>query len=303
MEQSKKKKERDQQPCPFKSSQGTGVCTKSGGVCSLRLYAHRQDETTGQVVGEAVAGTVGGLRVTCPYRFHEGLEVFRWVGAHLLGDDNPLLVGEVGFLEAAATTDSKGGDDVGRFDMIIVSNKTAIDAPMEWCAVEIQAVYFSGDAMSREFTAFADTNVNHVVFPAGRRRPDYRSSGPKRLMPQLQIKVPTLRRWGKKMAVVVDRAFFDSIGEMDRVADISNADIAWFIVRFDEMPGEKRSRMVLDEVRLTTLERSVEGLTGGKPVPKPEFERRIASKATSAPTRAEADATGAEIPEEVPEEN
>ena len=82
-------------------------------------------------------------------------------------------------------------------------------------------------------------------------------------MPQLQIKIPTLRRWGKKMAVVVDRAFFDSIGEMIRVADISNADIAWFIVRFDEKAGERRSHMVLDEVRLTTLERSVEGLTGG----------------------------------------
>ena len=183
--------------------------------------------------------------------------------AQLLGDDNPRLVGEVGFLEAGATTDNEGGDDVGRFDMILVSNKTAPGAPMEWCAVEIQAVYFSGDAMLGEFTAYADTNVDWMIFPAGRRRPDYRSSGPKRLMPQLQIKIPTLRRWGKKMAVVVDRAFFDSIGEMDRVTDISNADIAWFIVRFDEHPGEKHSRMVLDEVRLTTLERSVEGLTGG----------------------------------------
>ena len=174
---------------------------------------------------------------------------------------------------------------------------------MEWCAVEIQAVYFSGDAMLGEFTAYAETEVDWIIFPAGRRRPDYRSSGPKRLMPQLQIKIPTLRRWGKKMAVVVDRAFFDSIGEMDRVADISNADIAWFIVRFDEKAGEKRSRMVLDEVRLTTLERSVEGLTGGKPVPKQEFERRIASKLEGAPTRAEADAIGAEIPEEVPEQD
>lgn len=97
-------------------------------------------------------------------------------------------------------------------------------------------------------------------------------------MPQLQIKVPTLRRWGKKMAVVVDRAFFDSIGEMDNVADISNADIAWFIVRFEEVEGQKRTRIVRDEVRYTTLERSVEGLTGGKPVPLPVFETRITDK-------------------------
>ena len=58
----------------------------------------------------------------------------------------------------------------------------------------------------------------------------------------------------------------------------SNADIAWFIVRFEEIPGEKQSRMILDEVRYTTLERSVEGLTGGKPVPMGEFESRITAK-------------------------
>ena len=80
------------------------------------------------------------------------------------------------------------------------------------------------------------------------------------------------------MAVVVDRAFFDSIGEMDNVADISNADIAWFVVRFEEVEGQKRRRIVRDEVRYTTLERSVEGLTGGKPVPLPVFETRITDK-------------------------
>jgi hypothetical protein len=55
---------------------------------------------------------------------------------------------------------------------------------------------------------------------------------------------------------------------MDKVTDISNADIAWFIVRFEEVPGSKYTRMVRDQVRYTTLERSVDGLTGGKPVPK-----------------------------------
>ena len=162
--------------------------------------------------------------------------------------------------------------------MVLVSNKPVAGAPMAWAALEIQAVYFSGNAMRGEFEAYAAESVDWPIFPAGRRRPDYRSSGPKRLMPQLQIKVPTLRRWGKKMAVVVDRAFFDSVGEMDKVADISNADIAWFIVRFEEVPGEKRCRLVPDEVRYTTLERSVEGLTGGKAVPLPTFEQRISEK-------------------------
>jgi len=214
------------------------------------------------------------------------------VGETILGDNNPKLVGEVGFLEASETTDADGGDDVGRIDMVLVSNKPVRGAPMDWCALEVQAVYFSGDAMRGEFKAFADETVDWIIFPAGRRRPDYRSSAPKRLMPQLQIKVPTLRRWGRKMAVVVDRAFFDSVGEMDRVSDISNADIAWFIVRFEEVRGSKYSRIVRDEIRYTTLERSVDGLTGGKPVPKSVFEERIFSKMKSAPSLAQAEETG-----------
>lgn len=304
-EQLKPKREREPQPCPFQSTKQEALCSKPGGVCSLRLYSFKPDAATGRSAGEVVTGSQGGLRATCPNRFHEKLEIFRLVGENILGDDNPKLVGEVGFLEAGATTDNDGGDDVGRFDMVLVSNKTVKGAPMEWCALEIQAVYFSGDAMRGEFAAFADENVDWVVFPAGRRRPDYRSSGPKRLMPQLQIKIPTLRRWGKKMAVVVDRAFFDSIGEMDNVSEISNADIAWFIVRFAEVEGERRSKMVLDEVRYTTLERSVEGLTGGKPVPKNEFERRINGKLGLAPSVTQADELGipniGDHPQDLPE--
>ncbi|MES2353128.1 MAG: NotI family restriction endonuclease [Pseudomonadota bacterium] len=274
----KPKKERTPQPCPFQSRKQDAMCTKDGGVCSLKLYSYATHAESGRAMGVPIEGKQGSLRATCPYRFHDELDVFKWVGAIILGDPNPQLVGEVGFLEAGASTDSDGGDDVGRIDMVLVSTKTAPGAPMAWAALEIQAVYFSGNAMKGEFEAFNDALVDWVIFPAGRRRPDYRSSGPKRLMPQLQIKVPTLRRWGKKMAVVVDRSFFDSIGEMDNVTDISNADIAWFIVRFEEVEGQKRTRIVRDEVRYTTLERSVEGLTGGKPVPLPVFETRITDK-------------------------
>lgn len=277
-ENSKPKKDRAKQLCPFQARKQDAICSKDGGVCSLRLYSYAEHPGTGRAMGVPVEGKQGDLRATCPNRFHENLEVFKWVGETILGDSDPMLVAEVGFLEAGATTDNEGGEDVGRIDMVLVSSKTPPGAPMEWAALEIQAVYFSGNAMTGEFEAFNDAAVDWVIFPAGRRRPDYRSSGPKRLMPQLQIKVPTLRRWGKKMAVVVDRAFFDSIGEMDNVKDISNADIAWFVVRFEEVEGENRTRIVRDEVRYTTLERSVEGLTGGKAVPLPTFESRITDK-------------------------
>jgi|GEM_PF-205728 len=272
-------------PCPFKGLATDAICTKDGGVCSLRLYEQRQG------VVAPVHGDRGGLRAHCPSRFHEGLEVSKWVGETILGDPSSALAGEVGFLESSKTVDSQDVEDVGRIDMVLVKRNVTEGHPMQWCAMEIQAVYFSGREMGKEFKAIIADTGNSLIFPTEARRPDYRSSGPKRLMPQLQIKVPTLRRWGKKMAVVVDRAFFDSICMgMDNVTDISNADIAWFIVRFEEIEGERRARLVRDEVRYTTLERSVEGLTGGKPVPLPEFEARITKKITSPVTEQESDA-------------
>lgn len=277
------------QPCPFQLRKAGAICKKDGGVCSLRLYSRGLPEN-GRGLGVPVTGVQGDLRATCPGRFHEGLEIFKWVGETILGDPNPLLVGEVGFLEASATTDAEGGDDVGRIDMVLVNSVMSGDGPMAWTALEIQAVYFSGDAMKADFLAYSDPTTDSLIFPPGRRRPDYRSSGPKRLMPQLQIKVPTLRRWGKKMAVVVDRTFFDSMGEMDNVSDVSNADIAWFIVKFEEMEGQKRARLIRDEIRYATLERSVEGLTGGKPVPLHQFELRIKDKIVHPHSTGSADA-------------
>src|SRR5204863_1798236 len=136
----------------------------------------------------------------------------------------------------------------GRIDNVLVH--TTRD-PMHWCALEIQAVYFSGAAMGREFKLVQTFTGEGLPFPAANRRPDYRSSGPKRLMPQLQTKVPSLRRWGKKMAVVVDEAFFRALGPMDHVPDISNCDIAWFIAKLNilESSSVTRSQLSIEEIR------------------------------------------------------
>ena len=249
-------------PCPFR--EGQGKCIKSGGVCSLRLYSN--------VDGAAhrVGGAEGHIRVTCPYRFHQSGDVFRWVGETLLGTSSPILVREIGFLQ------SDTGSDVGRIDMVLANEGPG--GTLEWCALEIQAVYFSGDEMGKEFRRIQESRGPHLPYPAGRRRPDYRSSGPKRLMPQLQIKVPTLRRWGKKMAVLVDRPFFDATGTMAETSHISNGDIVWFVVRLEEDAKEDSHRLVRDGIHVTTLEHATEGLTGGVPISKDEFEERIRNK-------------------------
>jgi len=263
--------QREEMPCPFRTDSPHPTCTKPGGVCSLQLLS---DETGSP---KAVAGERGMVRALCPYRFHQDNTVFKHVGQRLLGDENPEQLGETGFLESTGNLDSAAGADVGYIDMIVVSRPPLAEIPLRWAAVEIQAVYFSGSEMSTEFRHLKDTG-GALSMAKDARRPDYRSSGPKRLMPQLQIKVPTLRRWGKKMAVVVDVPFFKSMGEMRTVSHVSNADIVWFLVDFvQSAPGAPRKLTVVEEI-YTTLEAAIEGLTGGVPVSRDEFETRIVTK-------------------------
>ncbi len=183
----------------------------------------------------------------------------------------------MGFLESTGNLDSAAGEDVGRIDMILVAEQTVADSDLKWCAVEVQAVYFSGREMAIEFRDIIERG-GAAAMPVEGRRPDYRSSGPKRLMPQLQIKVPTLRRWGKKMALLVDRAFFLSMGEMRRVEHLSNCDVVWFLADFVREPGEPIYRLEIVDEFGTTLESAIEGLTGGEAVSLEEFEARIRGK-------------------------
>ena len=259
-------------PCPFRTDSLHPTCTKPGGVCSIRIFK----EDRGVVA--PIGGNRGRLRALCPWRFHQDGTAFDKIGERLLSDPTPTRAGEVGFLESTGNLDSDPGEDVGRIDMILVKSNVAPGPAMDWVAVEVQAVYFSGKRMSLEFEHLLKTQ-GKLSMAREKRRPDYRSSGVKRLMPQLLTKVPTLRRWGKKIAVVVDAPFFHSLGTMERVKDVSNADIVWFLVDFVEDPNGGRFRLEVVEEVFTTLESATLGLTGGIPVSQGEFERRIKAKA------------------------
>ena len=209
------------------------------------------------------------LVTLCPNRFWQNKTVFKEIGKALLDTEFPTLIKEVNFLQHV---DSKGyvqKEYVGKIDLILtkLDDRKHIS---DWCALEIQAVYFSGSSMSYEFSAIKQ-NPDKLLFPVKNRRPDFRSSGPKRLMPQLEIKIPTLRRWGKKMAIVIDKSFFESIAPMKKVDSLSNADIAWFVVNYNR----KSMDLEIYTTIFTTLESSVEGLTAGKPMSKENFEKEL----------------------------
>jgi Restriction endonuclease NotI len=133
---------------------------------------------------------------------------------------------------------------------------------------EFSQIYASRRASRKPSHLSGLPGVSSAFFPRRSAGLIFDPRAQKGLMPQLQTKVSTLRRWGRKMTVVVDRPFFDSLGTMISIAHLSNADIAWFVVDYDPDSGA----MSLTERVFTTLESSVEALTAGVPMSRDAFE-------------------------------
>ena len=166
-------------PCPYQTDRPS--CQKRGGVCSLQRYRINEDGRLGASEGSPV--------IVCPARFDEGQLLIRWL-AEIVGfpSRETMLAREVPFMRGTETSKS-----AGKIDIVVART---IDGSIDWYGLEVQAVYFSGSGMSSEFGNLRDDVDPVPPFPNAVRRPDWRSSGAKRLMPQLQIKVPTVRRWG-----------------------------------------------------------------------------------------------------------
>ena len=78
------------------------------------------------------------------------------------------------------------------------------------------------------------------------------------------------------MAVVVDEAFSKSLVGLEREKYLSNAEIAWFVVGYDETStGWKLAKR---DVVFTKLDSSVKALTGGVPLSKERFEDQLRAK-------------------------
>ena len=202
------------------------------------------------------------------------------------GVDDPTIVKETPFLRKVSDSPASAneiedkeevGKKAGRIDWILVNPATMEASELEWCAIETQSLYFSGKKMPLEFDAYAEA-PSPVLFPAGNRRPDYRSSGPKRLSPQLDVKVPALRNWGKKVAVVIDRFFFENMSTLSHAYPrarndrerLDNSEVAWFIVDYDETLN-----LTAGETVFASLENSRQALNATEPLSKADFTRSL----------------------------
>ena len=239
---------RRERPCPYRA----GMCNKTGGVCSMRLY----DEEQGRMVAAA-----GPTVIMCPSRFEQDRMLIDWLieiaglGAEaMLAREVPFMIGNT-------------GKPAGKIDLVVATERHGL----RWFGLEIQAVYFSGAGMDDEFVRLVRDGGAQPLFPSSVRRPDWRSSSAKRLAPQLQVKVPTLRRWGSKIAVAVDRPFFDSIGgpSLSPSRDLDAGDVIWMV------PEAVDGRLRRHHWEVLTLEDSNAKLLAAAPIPRTDFEQQL----------------------------
>ena len=244
--------------CPFQHQRS---CSKRGGVCSLQRVQWAAPDRTGLPVGPRV--------VTCPHRFDEAGMLAQWL-AEIVGFEpvTTQIAREVPFMQAVANPDRAAG----RIDLVLA--QTAGDG-LDWYGLEIQAVYFSGSGMNSEFSRLSHDAHPQPPFPDQVRRPDWRSSSAKRLMPQLQVKVPTLRRWGKKLAVAVDRAFFDALGgpSTNPVHDLDEGEVLWLVpvIAAD-------GRLTRGHWEMLSLDESSRKLLAAETVRRVDFEQALQSR-------------------------
>lgn len=196
---------RNAKTCPFRGTKCTKVSkTDPLGICSF------SDGRTAAVV--------------CPVRFLAQDRIFRDAGRLAFGDGAKIAAfPEVRILKIEGA-DGERDRKIGKVDFLLghIINGEVID----FAALEVQAVYISGTSVRPSFDEFLTTQGPSNSYTSVDRRPDFRSSAQKRLVPQLQLKVPVFRRWGKKFFVVVDSQFFAALPNFPRTSR-SNSELTW----------------------------------------------------------------------------
>ena len=255
-------------PCPFRGM----PCNKKHGVCSIDRYEEGTDADGG---GTGRIGRASGAPVVvCPNRFRQGQVLIRWL-AEIAGfaPEDVQVAREVPFMRNPGTSQA-----AGKIDLVVARRP---NGAVEWYGMEIQAVYFSGPGMRTEIEAqrAAAAGGLPASFPDAVRRPDWRSSSAKRLMPQLEIKIPLLRQWRKKTAIVLDRQFFDTLGgpRAQPSHDLDAGDVIWMI---PELVREDSGhyRLTQGHWDVMTLDDTRDKLRSAADISLAEFERVLLGK-------------------------
>lgn len=212
--------------CPFNNS--VPNCTKDKAKNPLGVCSIFHDSTP---------------VVTCPVRFRED-----W----LITDDAASFFFDENALWSSLTEvrlNDADGKSAGNIDVVLVAYK-GDGTIYDFGALEVQAVYISGNVREPFEYYMKHSNARttmdwsaHPNYP----RPDYLSSSRKRLAPQLLFKGGILHSWGRKIAVALDKSFFQTLPKMQKVSK-SKAHVAWFIYDLDLVSSDGHEKFMLKKV-------------------------------------------------------
>lgn len=159
--------------------------------------------------------------ITCPMRFREDWRIIEDAAGFFFEPDQPFTsLAEIRLNDA-------DGNSAGNIDFVLVSLDDDGNIT-DFGALEVQAVYISGN-VSKLFSHYLKHrhHPGELTWPGG-ARPDYLSSSRKRLIPQLIYKGKILRTWKKKLAVVLQKRFYETLPPLPPVSR-EKAEIAWLI--------------------------------------------------------------------------
>lgn len=225
----------------------------------------------------------GAPTITCPVRFREN-----WI---ITSDAADFFFGDNALWSSLTEVRLPDGQDksAGNIDVVLVAYDKH-EKIIDFGALEVQAVYISGN-VREPFEYFINSPKDNQAMDWSDQpnypRPDYLSSSRKRLAPQLLFKGGILNAWGKKSAIALNKAFFDTLPKLKHVPK-QQANVGWFIYDLVLDSVSKRYQLTKVNEVFTQFDESLQKITTPVPGDVKKFlgalQEKLDEKLESAPT-------------------
>lgn len=194
--------------------------------------------------------------ITCPIRFRQDWVIAEDAAAFFFPAGMPWT----SLVEVRLN--DKNGKSAGNVDVVLVAYDSR-GRVVDYGALEVQAVYISGNIRHPFEHYMADPGNRGDMSWQGRPnypRPDYLSSSRKRLAPQLMFKGGILHAWKRKMAVALNKGFYQTLPALEDV-ELAKADIAWLIYELRHESAQDRYTLKLHRTVYTEFDTAVSQIT------------------------------------------
>ncbi len=215
----------------------------------------------------------GSIAITCPVRFRQNWRIADDAAAFFFSPGTAWTsLSEVRLSNAF-------GKSAGNIDLVLAAYDDQGQV-IDFGAVEIQSVYISGN-IRHAFEHYMQNPSGNARMDWTKQpnypRPDYLSSSRKRLAPQLVYKGGILNSWGKKLAVVLNRNFFNTLPALSE-AEFQEAEIAWLIYDLVLDQEQNRYQLELQRTVYTHFETALAQIATPEPGPIDQFMNLLQEK-------------------------